>query len=334
MSKKNHKVLILGGSGYLGNGLLHHLSKNKKIDLISYSRNKSQAALDLKIPQINGNILDIEVINKIKWINPEVIINFISLDHSDSELDLNKTLESNITPFWKICMEGIPSNLKTVMYFSTTQVYGQHESKNINELTEIEPKNIYGLSHKFSEDINSYYGRKLGYSYFNFRLSNSFGYCYFSPNEGKGWNYVINDLMSQAVMKNSLTLISDGTPSRDFISVEYIFEVVERFLESPSFPSGNYNLSLSKNYSIIEIANMIKEIFLKEHNKKLNIIINQNEKVSRLKLVELLNSKSNTPIISNKKLKKQIAKFNLRNLEDDLISFSKKIIKNESKTKH
>lgn len=73
------------------------------------------------------------MINDLVSIEPHTIVNLISLNHSDSELDLELTIQSNIYPIWNILFKNDLKGLQQVIYFSTIHVYNQKENIQVDE---------------------------------------------------------------------------------------------------------------------------------------------------------------------------------------------------------
>lgn len=321
------RILLLGGNSYIGRGLIEHFRNELDFEIYSYTRNWNKGIDDLNIQQINGPITEKKVIANLISVEPHTIINLISLNHSDSELDLKSTVDSNVYPLWDILFSNEFNCLKQVIYFSTIHVYNQKENITINENYIPSPKNIYGLTHLLSEQINSFYGEKKSYRAINIRLSNAFGFSNLDFEKGKGWHYAINDLVKQAVLSNNLILSSNGLPSRDFISLDFITSTLSTIIKSKSIKSNIYNLSRSENYSIIQIAKFIREIFLQEYQKDVEIYINNNYKVDQKELLELTQKNEPYPIFSNEKIVKDLNIIKPNDITQELKKFIKEIIK-------
>lgn len=331
ITSKNSSILIFGASGYLGRSLVKSLLNENFNNLHVYSRKPIINFSNLNLKQINGELGSKKILDNVVDINPEIIINLISLDHLDSEIDFNKSFEINVSPLWKYLKFHSNSNLKKIIYFSTIHVYEQSDKTEVlKESDKTIPKNIYGLTHKFSEDFYNYYSNKNGFKIYNLRLSNSFGFPYEGIDGKYGWNYVVNDLVRQSLVNKEIKLISDGSPMRDFIYNKTVFEIIINLLNL-DFKSGEYNLSRGKNYSVIEIANKIKKIQEDLNGKIIPIYINSNRKLNTLEIKKLINKRIKYPTISNKKLFKKL-KLSSLNINEELCDFIK--IANEQYEKH
>ena len=328
------KILILGGNSYIGQAIFQYFIGEVDFELFSYSRTWNDYINELKIKQINGSISDRQVINDLVSIEPHTIINLISLNHLDSELDLKLTIQSNIYPIWKILFNNEFKVLQQVIYLSTIHVYDQKKNERIDENHLPIPENIYGLTHLISEEINSFYGNKNSYKAFNIRLSNTFGYSNLDFEKGKGWEYVINNLVKPAILSRKIIINSNGLPSRDFISLDLLPTILSKIIKSDVLNSGTYNLSKSKNYSIIQIARLIKEIFYHEYNQEIQIYINKTQKVDMKMLESLTNSTEPYPVFSNKKLMNDLALELSDDIHQELKRFIEKLIEGANENRN
>ncbi len=326
MNTLKSKILILGGNSYIGLAIFQHFIGGVDFELFSYSRTWDYTINELQIKQINGSISDRQVINDLVSIEPHTIVNLISLNHSDSELDLELTIQSNIYPIWNILFKNDLKGLQQVIYFSTIHVYNQKENIQVDEDHVPIPKNIYGLTHLISEEINSFYGNKNSFKALNLRLSNTFGYSNLDFEKGKGWQYAINDLVKQAIVSRKIIINSNGLPSRDFISLDFVAKVLSKMIKSNELKSSTYNLSKSQNYSIIQIARLIKEIFHYDYNQEIEIYINKTQKVYAKMLESLTNSTEPYPVFSNNKLLNDLAIESSTDIHQELKKFIEKLI--------
>lgn len=327
MNTLKSKILILGGNSYIGQAIFQRFIGEVDFELFSYSRTWDNSINELQIKQINGAISNEQVINDIISIEPHTIINLISLDHSDSELDLELTIQSNIYPIWNILFKNKLKCLKQVIYFSTIHIYNQEENILIDENSLPQPKNIYGLTHLLSEEINSFYGNRNSFKAFNIRLSNTFGYSNLDFEKGKGWKYAINDMVKQAIVSKKIIINSNGLPSRDFISLDFVATVLSKMIKSNKLKSGTYNLSKSQNYSIIQIARIIKDIFRQDYKQEIEIYINKNQKVDTKMLEFLTSSTQPYPVFSNNKLMDDLAIESSANTYQELKKFIDHLIR-------
>ena len=169
------KIAILGASGYIGSYLSQKLKDKFKI--IAHSRKKIfNRTFNYKIYKtINGDIKKLRTLKNIIKLKPDVIVYTISLNHSESEKNLNNSLKNNYTPLVNLISEIKKKKLKTkIIYLSTVQVYGREfNRKKISENFEKRIENIYSLTHSMCEDLLYFNNKTI--KFHCLRISNTFG---------------------------------------------------------------------------------------------------------------------------------------------------------------
>ena len=101
-------------------------------------------------------------------------------------------------------------------------------------------------------------------------MTNSYGSPVFK--NANCWWLVVNDLCRQAVVDNKITILSDGTPVRDFIHSVDIFEAVKIIIEVSQLGRHNtFNLSSGSAFTILELAEIIASIYFDRYNKIISL---------------------------------------------------------------
>lgn len=249
------KICIVGSAGYVGSYLCDYL-KNY-FEIIAHSRlkiNNSQFRKNIK-HFIYGDICNYSVIDKILKSKPSVIIYTVSLNHHESEISLTNSINISVSPFLYLINKIKKQNLNIkIIYFSTMQVYGrEYKKKIINETYPKNLNNIYSLTHSICEDVLITQKQFLNFSIL--RLSNAFGTPIF-PKKNVWWP-VLNDICKMAKKNSVIKLQSDGSPLRDFISLNSIALFVKKLVESNNINNEIINLCSGKTFSILEVAEKV-----------------------------------------------------------------------------
>ncbi len=100
------------------------------------------------------------------------------------------------------------------------------------------------------------------------RLSNSYGYPELKT--CNCWWLVLNELCKMAKKEKKIILKSDGTPLRDFISLNDVVKLVAILIRNKKNHKKIINLASGRTYSIIELANLVVN---SKYFKKTNIPI-------------------------------------------------------------
>ena len=287
-------VCIIGCTGYLGSRISSHLSK-KGYKIIGVCRKFPKKNKDFKnsfFKIIEGDISDKETQNKIFSSSFNSIIYTVSLNHKDSEIDLNNSLRVNYLPLLDIASKIVKEKLDIkFVYFSTMQVYGNYAKKRtINESIDIQLNNTYALTHLMCENVLSSLSNYSDIQSTSLRLSNGYGYPELKSCDC--WWLVINDFCQNIENFGEIRINSDGSPLRDFIHISDIAHAVERIIKSKKNLPKVMNLASGKTLSMLEIASLVREEFMKKRDNP--TIYVQNKKISdkelarRIKLLKKL----------------------------------------------
>jgi UDP-glucose 4-epimerase len=318
------KILITGGNGYIGSRLALYLSQ-KGFDIIPLCNSKipeNNYWIESMHFVIKGDLRDQETLNKIKILKPDVIIHLVSLDHQQSGINLHETLQINVQSTWELLNLSSSIGLEKFIYFSTTQVYGQISESIISENTILNPSNVYGLTHKMSEDLVNFYSRTKYLDAMSLRLSNSYGEPVF--HDSNCWSLVVNDLCKSAFLHKKIVLNSDGLATRDFIHYSTICSAVEQLLNAEIISENKaLNLSAGESISLLSLSLLVNKVYQNIFNTPLDIFINKTELLLNTTNIDV----HNKFIISNQLLNSliKIEKFELENGIQELFNYWSKI---------
>jgi UDP-glucose 4-epimerase len=247
-------------------------------------------------------------------LNPDIIINLISLDHNQSETFPTKVSNINVLPTWTLLDHFTRKGLKKYINFSSFQVYGEINKSIVKSNCTPNPKNKYALSHYLSEIIVNYYNENTMAECINIRLSNSFGAPVFNTNNC--WWLVVNDLVKSAYHNKEVILLSDGTPQRDFIDLYDVCNAIEVVINSKlDIHTNTFNLASGKTFAVYEIAKLIKELYFLIYKKEIPIKFNNqknkyNESIKKYRVdISELKNLGYTPKNNYKKSIKELFEY-------------------------
>jgi UDP-glucose 4-epimerase len=268
------RILIFGSTGYIGAYLTKYYYDQGIHTVFPILREKSKQRVDgIEFFQngIVGNIHDADFISKvIRDVSPDAVIYCISLNHVESQHDLNEAIKNNVSPLASVLIELEKLN-KSVrfLYFSTLQIFGDYKSfKTVNEMTNPSPLNHYALTHKICDDVIEYYGKISQIRTTSLILSNSYGYPLLKDTDC--WWLVMNDFCRSAILNNKIDIRSDGSPQRDFISLSEVCLKVDDILLNHN--KNKIIISSGVTYTIYDLAKKVQERIALLFNKSIEIL--------------------------------------------------------------
>lgn len=140
---ENKKILVTGGSGYLGQALISRLISIGITDITSVSRNEGAAiALKEKFPSISliiGDIADPWIVKKAMQ-GVDEIFHLAALKHVNvAEKDVKECVDSNVVGTLNIVNESLITKPKVLVFVSSDKA--------------AQPNGVYGCSKKIGEKL-------------------------------------------------------------------------------------------------------------------------------------------------------------------------------------
>lgn len=243
------KILVTGGSGYLGSILTRKLLKKghtvRILDNFLFGKCSIKEIKSKKLQIVQGDIRDLVAVSKsLKSI--DVVVHLASIvGTQSSELDPKTSIEINYLATRNIADLCKLYKIKQFLFASTCSVYGAQPNRLISENSEVNPLDSYGES-KFQSEraiLQSYdYPTIL-------RLGTLFGASY-----RMRFDLAINLFIAQALNKEKITVFG-GEQYRPFLHVDDAAEAFSFAIENHM--EGTYNV-IWKNLTINEMAKTVK----------------------------------------------------------------------------
>ena len=183
-----------------------------------------------------------------------------------------ETLDANIWGLRKILDFYKNKEIKGILMFSSSEVYGDPDSKNIpttekylGNVSSIGPRACYDESKRFSETLCYLYAQKFGMPISMVRPFNNYG-----PGMSIRDKRVPADFALAILKNNDITIFSDGSPTRTFC---YVTDAIVGYLKALTYGKFDiFNIGIDKpEISIYELAKIYKE--------KGNLIFNYDKKI-------------------------------------------------------
>ncbi len=259
------KVIITGGSGFIGSNLVDYLIKKKyfviNIDKLTYSSNRYKNKIRNKK---NYKLVKLDIVNKSKLIkiikksNPIAIFNLAAETHVDRSIDGPKNfIHTNIYGTFNL-LESLrflkKKNINPkLIHISTDEVYGDiKKNKRSNEDHKYEPSSPYSASKASADHLVKSYIRTYKINAVISNCCNNYGPYQFPEK-------LIPKMLSNIFTNKILPIYARGKNSREWIYVQDHCEALfTLYLKGKS--GHSYNVGTGVNLSNINLVKKILKI--------------------------------------------------------------------------
>jgi len=289
MSSKN--ILLVGGCGFIGHNLALYLKqlghKPVIVDSLSVNNILSFVDNDVKNKKLYSSILQnrIEILNKkdiqliiqdardyhsiskiYNDINPDIIIHLAAVSHANkSNKDPHSTFDHSFRTLENTL--DFAKNKKThVIYLSSSMVYGNFDSKDVNEDTPCKPIGIYGTLKYSGELLVKAYNQIFDLPYSIIRPSALYGERCVSRRVGQIF-------IENAIQGLDITINGDGNEKLDFTYIEDLIAGIGLCCENENAKNQIFNLTYGHSRKISELIEILKQEF-----PNINIFYKEKEK--------------------------------------------------------
>ena len=236
------KIIILGGSGYIGRELSEFVKLARPdADIIALS-SRDIDLTDCKSGEYLDDILDSQTIL------------YICAGIKKQLGDNLTTFRKNISMTQNILESKKISQCKKTIFLSSAEVYGENiNSLEISETTPCLPSSYYGLSKKLSEELFALvYKKTEGKGLILARMPLVYG-----PRESQNI-YGPSGFASNAKVGQIQTLWGDGTEKRNFLFIDDLVKVL--FFVGNSEFEGIVNIATSMSNNFQDIIEILTEL--------------------------------------------------------------------------
>ena len=255
------RVFITGGAGFIGSHLAdHYVNAGHTVTLLDNFSTGSKtniAHLDGKVTTVDGDIRDIELIDKLTKETDLVL-------HMAAALGVNTILESplesmssNITGS-EVVLHAAAKHNKRIIIASTSEIYGKNTKQPLNETDDRvvgAPQKIrwtYSDAKAIEEAMAFalYQEKKLPVT--TVRLFNTVG-----PRQTGRYGMVVPRFVQAALKNEPLTIYGDGTQSRVFCHVADAVTAIVAMAGNDATIGDVYNVGGTGEVTINELAEQI-----------------------------------------------------------------------------
>lgn len=264
------KILVVGGSGYIGSITVKYLIKNNHEVVVFDSLEKGhEKAVTCEL--IVGNLLDKKSFSLIQG-TFDAVIHFAA--YASVEESMKKPFDyfnNNVFGGFNLLEFMKDRNIPYIIFSSSCSIYGMSKQEKVKEADFKDPLSVYGETKLLFERILDWFYKIYNIRYINLRYFNAAGAA-LDGSLGENHNpetHIIPLAIQTALGKQKEFLLfgndyntPDGTCIRDYIHVEDLAKAHMMGIDylKNTLQCGSFNLGSGRGYSNAEVIEMVKRI--------------------------------------------------------------------------
>lgn len=232
------KVVVFGGSGFLGSYVADELSRRGySVTIADLSRSKYiQSSQIFK----EVNILDMNNIEKIIS-DADIVYNFVAIANLDDAIhDPINTMNINVLGNLNVLEACKKKNIERFVYASSAYALSNEGS-------------FYGISKQSAEKLTEEYYKRYGLKYTVIRYGSLYG-------ERASHNNYIYNLLNDAIKNGELHYKGDGEDLREYIHAADAAKLSVDILDDTQYENEHIILTGIEKLKRLELLTMINEI--------------------------------------------------------------------------
>jgi len=257
---KGSVILVTGGAGFIGSHLVDRLLVEKAKKVIVVDNMFLGSEFNLKNAINNGVVLykdDIEIASSLDYIferhDIDIVFNCATKALNYSFVNPKNAFDTNVNGVLNILEHQRKGHFKTLVHFSTSEVYGTAEYEPMDESHPIKPTTTYAAGKAAADIAINSWVNMFNLDAFIVRPFNNYG-----PRQNhKGYMAGIIPITAFRILNNiNPEIHGTGLQSRDFI---YVLDTVDAIIKL--YPlmerSDSINISTDGQVSMKEVVHKI-----------------------------------------------------------------------------
>lgn len=255
MNRPNKKLLLLGGTGFLGSSLVPLLVANGYAVRV-FSRNAATSPAWEGVEYLEGDIGNIGQLHE-AFDGVSMVAHFVSTTYpGSSERDILFDIKSNLESAINVLDLCVAYDIDRFFYCSSGgTVYGVQDALPIPETALPAPISSYGIVKYTIENYIRYYGHRHDLPYLILRPSNPYGPNQ-RPQRPQG---IISVTLGNILSGRPVTVFGDGSVVRDYLYISDFCEFFLKCLDS-RLVKETLNIGSGIGHSIRDVLDVLQEV--------------------------------------------------------------------------
>lgn len=253
------RIIVTGGAGFIGSHLSETLLKegHKIIILDNFSTGRKE---NLKFLSKNLKIIDCDVSIKGDWIDQFKNVNWVF--HLAALADIVPSIQkpeayfnANVIGTLNVIQASVKYNIERFVYSASSSCYGIPDNYPTTENSPINCQYPYALTKMMGEELVLHWANLYNLPALSLRFFNVYGTR--SRTSGT-YGAVFGVFLAQKLANKALTIVGDGTQTRDFTYVSDIVYAMIKAIKS-DIKAEIYNVGSGKTVSINKLVSLLSD---------------------------------------------------------------------------
>lgn len=256
---RGRRIVVTGATGAIGahlaTGLAHLGASVVGVDDLSQSA-RWNLGCDPGIEFIRGDVGDVEVLDEAFAEPPDVVFHLAALFANQKSIDFPEIdLMTNGFGTLRI-LQRAASAPSRVVFTSTSCLVADEFGGSDEESAPFRVETPYQITKALGERYCNFFQEHHGVPTVRLRLFNSYG-----PGELPGrYRNVVPNFFEQALLGQPLTVLGDGSQTRDWTFVADIVDGLLRAGASTAAEGHAIHLASGRETTVLEMANLVNEL--------------------------------------------------------------------------
>jgi len=248
----NKRVLVTGGAGFIGSNLANHLADENEVIVLDDCSLGTPENLNNAIEFRQGSVLEDDLPTDV-----DVVFHLAALSsYAMHEKEPRNGARVNVEGFVNVVEQARESGCETVVYASTSSIYGDQTEPSPEELS-VEANTGYEASKLAREHYGEYFANHYGMNMAGLRFFSVYqGYGGSEEHKGEYAN-VVAQFAESVANDESPVIYGDGSQTRDFTHVSDVVRAIEAVADERL--TGIFNVGTGDRYDFNTVVSMINE---------------------------------------------------------------------------